>query len=98
MDWLVCSASCGLQQELYKAIGQMVRTASNLPSGWRSRLVIVVHGDKIADHLKRVHALAELGISGLALATMYGMIAGCSVMSYGFEGQSGGWALFNGRE
>lgn len=68
MDWLVCSASCGLQQELYKAIGQMVRTASNLPSGWRSRLVIVVHGDKIADHLKRVHALAELGISGLALA------------------------------
>jgi hypothetical protein len=28
----------------------------------------VVYDDRIADHLKRAHALAKLGISGLALA------------------------------
>jgi hypothetical protein len=55
------------EQKLYKAIGQMVRTVSNLPPGWNSHLVIVVYGDKIADHLQRAHALAKLGISGLAL-------------------------------
>ena len=46
----------------------MVRTASNLPSGWDSRLVIVVYGEKIANHLGRAQALVKLGISGLALA------------------------------
>jgi hypothetical protein len=56
------------EQKLYKAIGQMVRTASNLPSGWDSRLVIVVYGEKIANHLGRAQALVKLGISGLALA------------------------------
>jgi hypothetical protein len=30
--------------------------------------VIVVYGDKIANHLGRAHAFAKLGISGLALA------------------------------
>jgi hypothetical protein len=56
------------EQKLYEAIGQMVRTVSNLPPGWNCGLVIVVHGDKIADHLQRAHALAKLGISGLVLA------------------------------
>jgi hypothetical protein len=56
------------EQKLYKAIGQMVRTVSDLPSGWDSRLVIVVYGEKIAKHLRRAHALAKLGISGLAIA------------------------------
>jgi hypothetical protein len=56
------------EQKLYKAIGQIVRTASNLPPGWKSRLVVVVYGEKIADHLKRAQALAKFGISGLALA------------------------------
>jgi hypothetical protein len=56
------------EQKLYKAIGQMVRTVSNLPPSWNSHLVIVVYGDPIAEHLKRAHALAKLGISGLALA------------------------------
>ena len=56
------------EQKLYKAIGQIVRTASNLPSGWRGSLVIVVYGEKIANHLKQARALAKLGIRGLALA------------------------------
>jgi hypothetical protein len=56
------------EQKVYKAIGQMVRTASNLPRGWNSRLVIVVYGEKIANHLQQAQALASLGISGLALA------------------------------
>jgi hypothetical protein len=55
------------EQKLYKAIGQIVRTASNLPSGWQSKLVIVVYGETIAKHLERSHALAKLGVSGLAL-------------------------------
>jgi hypothetical protein len=56
------------EQKLYKAIGQIVRTASNPPSGWKSRLVIVVYGAEIANHLERARALAKLGISGLALS------------------------------
>jgi hypothetical protein len=55
------------EQKLYKAIGQMVRTVSNLPPSWTSHLVIVVYGDQIADHLQRARALAKLGVSGLAL-------------------------------
>ena len=45
-----------------------MRTANNLPSGWRGGLVIVVYGEKIANHLKQARALAKLGIRGLALA------------------------------
>jgi hypothetical protein len=30
--------------------------------------VIVVYGEKVVNHLQRTHALAKLGISGLALA------------------------------
>lgn len=56
------------EQKLYKAIGQIVRTASNLPAGWDSRLIIVVYGEKITNHLRRAQVLAKLGISGLALA------------------------------
>jgi hypothetical protein len=47
------------EQKLYKAIGQMVRTASNIPSGWHPTLVIVVYGEKIAEHLRRSQALAK---------------------------------------
>jgi hypothetical protein len=56
------------EQKLYKAIGQIVRTASNLPSDWQGRLAIVVYGEKIANHLQRARALVKLEISGLALA------------------------------
>ena len=56
------------EQKLYKAIGQMVRTVSQLPQGWNSRTVIVVYGDKIAAHLQCARALAKLGISGVAIA------------------------------
>jgi hypothetical protein len=56
------------EQKLYKAIGQIVRSASNLPQGWGCQLVLVVYGDPIADHLKRVNALEKLSISALALA------------------------------
>ena len=55
------------EQKLYKAIGQIVRTAGNLPRGWDCSLVIVVFGEKIADHLGRANILAKIGISGLAL-------------------------------
>jgi hypothetical protein len=46
----------------------MVRTVSNPPRGWHSRLVIVVYGDKVTSHLQRAHALAKLGASGLSIA------------------------------
>jgi hypothetical protein len=52
------------EQKLYKAIGQMVRIASNIPSGWHGTLVLVVYGVKIAEHLRRSQALAKLGIGG----------------------------------
>lgn len=55
------------EQKLYKAIGQIVRTASHLPDDWRCRLVIVVYGDKIARHLARAKALNRLEIAGLHL-------------------------------
>ncbi len=56
------------EQKLYKAIGQMVRTVSDVPPGWNTRLLIVVHGDRIARHLQRAHALVKLDVAGLALA------------------------------
>ena len=58
------------EQKLYKACGQivrMVRTVCNLPPDWNSQLVLVVYGDKIAVHLQRLDALANLGISGVAI-------------------------------
>ena len=55
------------EQKLYKAIGQIVRTASNLPEGWRCHLMVVVYGDKIARHLVRARALEKLDIAGLHL-------------------------------
>jgi hypothetical protein len=55
------------EQKLYKAIGQIVRTASQLPEGWRCYLVVVVYGEKIATHLGRAKALEALNISALHL-------------------------------
>jgi hypothetical protein len=55
------------EQKLYKAIGQIVRTASHLPEGWRCHFMVVVYGDKIATHLLRANALAKLDIAGLHL-------------------------------
>ena len=62
------ASSCQPEQKLYKAIGQIVRSASNLPQGWECQLILVVYGDPIASHLKRVSALEKLSISALALA------------------------------
>lgn len=55
------------EQKLYKAIGQVVRTASHLPQGWRCHVVVVVYGEKIARHLLRAKALERLDIAGLDL-------------------------------
>src|ERR1035437_194078 len=55
------------EQKLYKAIGQIVRSASSLPQGWKCQLVLVVYGEAIARHLGRVSALEKLSISALAL-------------------------------
>lgn len=58
------------EQKLYKAIGQLVVAAScPVVSGWRRELVLVVHGQEIAAHLKKAQALKSLHISGLAIAT-----------------------------
>ena len=56
------------EQKLYKAVGQIIRTASDpdLPSG--AQLVVVVQGDEMARHLGRMTALKKLGIGALALA------------------------------
>jgi hypothetical protein len=56
------------EQKLYKAIGQIIRTASQLPEGWPCHLIVVVYGDKIAKHLVRVKALERLDIAALHLA------------------------------
>jgi hypothetical protein len=53
--------------EAYKAIGQIVRTASQLPEGWQCYLVAVVYGEKIATHLGRAKALETLNIAALHL-------------------------------
>lgn len=58
-----------LEQKLYKAIGQIVVAASPPPlTGWQRELVLVVHGDGITGHLKRVTALERLGVSALSIA------------------------------
>jgi len=51
-------------KKLHKAIGQMVRTASNIPPGWHAALLWHL----IAEYRSRSRALEKLGISGLALA------------------------------
>ena len=57
------------EQKLYKAIGQIVLAASAAPlGGWRRELVLVVYGEEITEHLKRVTALARLGVSALSIA------------------------------
>lgn len=69
--WIVAEvegASSGQpEQKLYRAIGQMVLTASRLPPNWRGHLVVVVYGDRIADHLGQASVLAKLGVSGVVI-------------------------------
>jgi len=56
------------EQKLYKAIGQLVVAASaGELAGWSRALVLVVHGEEIAEHLGRAKVLEKLGISALAL-------------------------------
>jgi hypothetical protein len=77
------------EQKLYKAIGQIVRTASTLPAGWHCHLVIVVYGEKIADHLRRAKALEKLDIAALSLADRKGAdgwLFGTSSMMGGTDG------------
>ena len=56
------------EQKLYKALGQLVM-AAGVPTveGWERALVLVVHGDQMAKHLGRAHALTKLGVSALVL-------------------------------
>lgn len=57
------------EQKFYKAIGQIVIAASPPPpTGWQRELVLVVHGEGITGHLRRVAALERLGISALSIA------------------------------
>ncbi len=56
------------EQKLYRAIGQLVMAVSNGGlTGWRQVFVLVVRGDRIADHLSRANVLREIGISAIAL-------------------------------
>jgi hypothetical protein len=57
------------EQKLYKAIGQIVRAAS-CPTNdkWTRHLVIVVYGQRIAEHLRHMTALKEFGIFALSIA------------------------------
>ena len=58
------------EQKLYKAIGQLIMAASQTPQqGWKVKLVLVVYGEKIAEHLGRAKALQRIDIAALALAT-----------------------------
>jgi hypothetical protein len=57
------------EQKLYKAIGQIVMAASCCRlKGWEQRLVLVVHGEQITQHLGRVAVLEKLGISAVSIA------------------------------
>jgi hypothetical protein len=57
------------EQKLYKAIGQIVMTAGiRQPREWKRQLVLVVCGQKIAEHLKSAKALAKLGVSAVVLS------------------------------
>lgn len=56
------------EQKLYRAIGQLVTAVGQAPPNpWRTQFVLVVVGEHISAHLKKANALAELGITGLAL-------------------------------
>lgn len=56
------------EQKLYKAIGQLVMAASDKPPrGWKRRLVLVVHGEQIAEKMKKATALKKLGIYTCAI-------------------------------
>ena len=55
------------EQKLYKAIGQIVRTASHLPGDWQCHLMVVIYGEQIARHLLDCKALEKLEIAALHL-------------------------------
>ena len=56
------------EQKLYKAIGQIVKAASEeVQAGWSRNLVLVVYGEKISKHLTQMKALDRLGISACVL-------------------------------
>lgn len=56
------------ETKLYKAIGQLVMAVSETdPGGLDASFVIVVHGDRIGEHLRRASALTRLSVSGLQL-------------------------------
>ena len=56
------------EQKLYKAVGQIVKAASEeVQDGWRRNLVLVVYGEKISKHLAQMKALDKLGIFACAL-------------------------------
>jgi len=57
------------EQKLYKAIGQIVMACGiEPPVGWTQRLVLVVYGEKIAQHVRRASALTKLGVSAVAIS------------------------------
>ena len=57
------------EQKLYKAIGQIVIAAgTDRLLGWKRKLILVVHGSEIAEHLGNAGALTKLGISAIAIA------------------------------
>jgi hypothetical protein len=56
------------ETKLYKAIGQTVVAVSNIEANsFEVAVVIVVYGTSIAQHLRTVGNLAQLGISGVSL-------------------------------
>lgn len=57
------------ETKLYKAIGQAVMAVSETKTGGLdASFIVVVHGEKIGDHLCRATVLERLGITGLQIA------------------------------
>ncbi|MCZ7652133.1 MAG: hypothetical protein M5U13_13605 [Thermoanaerobaculia bacterium] len=56
------------EQKAYKAVGQILRAASQQePPDWERQLVVVVSGEEIRRHLGAMAVLTKLGISGVAI-------------------------------
>lgn len=55
------------ETKLYKAIGQIIRAASEPTDGWSRAFVVVVWGDDIAKHLERMTALNCLKVNAVVL-------------------------------
>jgi len=57
------------EQKVYRAAGQLVVAVSAvLLDGWRRNLVLAVHGEEAAQHLRRVRGLEALGVAGLLVS------------------------------